>query len=901
MTNIEKICAYFQAGCNEKKAIGMELEHFVCDENERLASYETICELLKEAEGPSEGTLYLEHGHIFGLQCKEYALTLEPAGQLEISMDPQERISEIERIYTGFRRIWDELLKKKGLHFVQKGVYPLVENGEVDPEDIPLIPKKRYEYMDRYFKQTGNHGAYMMRATASTQVSVDYSSEDDARRKMRILNRLSPFLSLFMENQSGLGRKKGFEKHLLRTQIWNDVDPDRCGYFPGSLHRKYKFPQYAEYVYEKPMIFLKTPGQELEVKEKSAKDICIEAAKDMPQETVETAKDMPQENSEAEITFTDHMLSMFFPHVRLKKYVELRTGDSVPIERALGYAALMKGLLYGEGNMDILDVIFQEIDRVEQIKEAEAAIMKDGYYAEAYGEPVVNQLHMICEFAMMGLDEEEQEYLKKSMPLPILEYEYRKDIEKDMRGHAATAQEAKQYVLNSTAKYHNRVPRSMYIPKLFTKKEVEICDELIGTLFDIFKKVMKEYKENPEYRKLFGFDERMEELILKEEAYSTEVPMARIDIFYEEETGEFKFCEFNTDGTSAMNEDRELNNAMKLTKAYEAFTKNHKIETFELFDSWVEEFAAIYDEYVKKYGRAACAAKSLDGEEAPNAAKNPADEKMSNTAKTFDRSKIPTVAIVDFLEHATYSEFEVFKERFEAHGMPCVICDVRNISWDGEHCYTPEGVRIDAIYRRAVTSDILSHYDEVQGLIEAVKCNGVCLVGEFRTQIVHNKILYKVLHLPETMKLLTENERRYVKAHVPYTVSLTKELLETNAALKEEVYAGKNGWIIKPEDSYGSYGVHAGVECKTAEEWIGFVEEALDKGYILQEFCTPYRLPNVDLLNEKPELRKWCTTSNLTGIFVYNGRMKGLYSRTSFSDIISTQYSEMSSATIIVE
>ena len=448
MSNIEKICSYFAEGITEKKAIGMELEHFVCDENDRLVSYEEVCELLKQAEGPSEGELYLEHGHIFGLQCKEYAITLEPAGQVEISIDPQERICEIERVYNGFRQIWDELLAAKGYHFVQKGVYPLVENGEVDPEDIPLIPKKRYEYMDRYFKQTGKHGAYMMRATGSTQVSVDYSSEDDARRKMRILNRLSPLLALFMENQSGLGRRKGFEKHLLRTQIWNDVDPDRCGYFPGSLHRKYKFPQYAEYVYEQPMIFLKTPEQELEVREKSAKDLC----------------------GEEEITFTDHMLSMFFPHVRLKKYVEMRVADSVPIDRALGYAALIKGLLYGEGNMDILDVIFQEIDRVEQVKEAEEAIMKDGYYANAYGEPVVNQLHMICEFAMMGLDEEEKEYLKKSLPLPILEYDYRKGIEKDMKGHTATGQEAKKYVLNSTAKNHNRVPRSMYIPKLFTKR-----------------------------------------------------------------------------------------------------------------------------------------------------------------------------------------------------------------------------------------------------------------------------------------------------------------------------------------------------------------------------------------------------------------------------------------------
>ncbi len=845
MNNIETICSYFTAGINDNKKLGMELEHFICDADGKLASYDTVCDLMRKAEGPSEGTLYLEHGYIFGLQCKNYAITLEPAGQLEISMDPMDSIKEIENIYLDFCKVWNPILEESGYHFETKGVYPLVENGEMDPEELPLIPKKRYEYMDRYFKKTGGHGTYMMRATASTQISIDYSSEEDAMKKMSMLQIISPFLSLFMENQSGLGRKKGFENHLLRTQIWNDVDPDRCGFFPGSLHRKYKFQDYASYIYEKPMIFLKTPGQELEVGEKSAKDIC----------------------GEEEITFTDHMLSMFFPNVRLKKYVELRVADSVPIDRALGYAALVKGLMYGESSLDILKVIFQDITDISQIKEAEAAIMKDGYYATAYGEPVLDQMYMLYEFAMMALEPEEQEYLKKSLPLPLLEYEYRKDIEKDMAGHAATGQQAKQYVLNSTAKYHNRVPRSMYIPKLFTKREVETFTKLTEELFGIFDKVMKEYKENPAYRKLFGFDERMEELILKEEDYSSNVPMARIDIFYNEETGEFKFCEFNTDGTSAMNEDRELNNAMKLTKAYQAFAANHKIAAFELFDSWVDEFLKIYGEYASKFGK----------------------------------NEVPNVAIVDFLEHATYSEFEVFKEHFEARGIPCVICDIRHIRWDGDHCYTPEGVRIDAIYRRAVTSDILSHYDEVEDLITAVRCNGVCLVGEFRTQIVHNKILYKVLHLPETAAFLTEKEKRYVRAHVPYTVSLTKELFEKQPELKEEVYKDKNGWIIKPEDSYGSYGVHAGVECKTEEEWAGFVDQALDQGYILQEFCTPYRLPNVDLLNEKPELRRWCTTSNLTGIFVYNGKLKGLYSRTSFSDIISTQYSEMSSATMIVE
>lgn len=860
MNNIEKICAYFLEGCKEKKRIGLELEHFVCDENGHLVPYEEICELMKKAEPFSGGTLYEEHGKIFGLQCEHYALTLEPAGQLEISVEPMEQLAEIEKMYGEFREIWENLLKEKGYHLEEKGVYPLVENGEMTPESLPLIPKKRYEYMDRYFQKTGQHGAHMMRATASTQVSIDYSSEEDAMKKRRMLEILSPLLALFMENQSGLGRKKGWKKHLLRTQIWDDVDPDRCGYFPGSLHRKYKWKDYASYVYEKPMIFLKTKDQELEVKEKSAKDLCLEETSFMTAASFE-------ERQEAELTFVDHMLSMFFPHVRLKQYVELRVADSVPIERALGYGALIKGLMYGEGNLDILQVIFQDVTDIDQIKKAEAAIMEDGYYAKVYGEEqAVELLAILIDLAMNGLEPQEQEYLKKSLPLPCLEHAYRKKIQKEKKAHEVTAQQAKEYILNSTAKYHNRVPRTMYIPKLFTKGDVAIFQELVETLFGIFGKVMKEYEENADYRRLFGFDSQMEELILKEKAYSVPVPMARVDIFYDEETKEFHFCEFNTDGTSAMNEDRELNRAVQLTKAYQEFAKDHEIHTFELFDSWVDEFCKVYEEYAKKY----------------------------------NRSKTPNVVITDFLEHATYSEFQVFQERFRQKGIPCEICDIRNIRWDGEYCYTKEGMRIDAIYRRAVTSDIMHHWEEVQDLITAVRQNGVCLVGEFRTQIVHNKILYKVLHLPETEKLLTEKERRYVKAHVPYTVSLTGKLLEENPSLKEEIWEEKDRWIIKPEDSYGSLGVHAGVECKK-EEWIAYVEQALDHGYILQQFCTPYRLPNIDLLNAEEKERNWCTTSNLTGLYVYNGKLKGIYSRTSFSHMISTQYNEMSAATMIVE
>lgn len=454
------------------------------------------------------------------------------------------------------------------------------------------------------------------------------------------------------------------------------------------------------------------------------------------------------------------------------------------------------------------------------------------------------------------------------LTLPMLEYEYEQNINSDIKSHYKSAALAREYILQSTAKYHNRVVRTLYVPKIFTQKEINIFEELIKELYSIFHKIMKEYEINQQYRELFGFPKELEDLILRERTYSTDIPVARIDIFYHEDTNQFQFCEFNTDGTSAMNEDRELNIALRKTKAYQMFAKKHRVESMELFDSWIDEFLLIYEEY--------------------------ADKKKC--------PKKPNVVIVDFMEHATENEFLIFKECFEKRGICAEICDIRELQWDGMNCRTKMGMRIDAIYRRATTADIMSAYDKVQNFRKAVVAEAVCLIGDFRTQIVHNKILYKIMHLPETLALLTEREKDYIYAHVPYTLSLTTESLKENPDIEKELYQKKDQWIIKPEDSYGSLGVHAGVEC-TPYEWEEHIQKCKNRHYILQRFCKPYQLKNIDLGTKEQEGTEpeWKMVSNLTGLFVYNGKLKGIYSRISYDSMISTQYNEMSLPTIIVK
>lgn len=442
------------------------------------------------------------------------------------------------------------------------------------------------------------------------------------------------------------------------------------------------------------------------------------------------------------------------------------------------------------------------------------------------------------------------------MQLLKLNRRYCEEIAKDKKAHAKSAQKEIAYINQSTAKYHGRCVSTLYVPKLFTEEDISNFKQLIHELYGIFDKVILHYREDAAYRRLFGFSGRLEELILRRPGYKSRIPIARIDIFYNEETKEFCFCEFNTDGSSAMNEDRELNIALKETLGYQELSKEYQLHTFELFDSWAETSLRIYRE-------------------------------------TKGAAEHPHVAIVDFMESATNNEFEIFAESYRRNGAECEICEIRNLTYRDGRLYGESGRAIDLIYRRAVTSDIMKHYDEVRDFIRAVKEDAVCLIGDFTTQIVHNKVLYQILHHPMTQAFLTEEENAYVKAHVPYTALMTADYLPY-----EEIIEKKDQWILKPLDSYGSKGVFAGVEYESLEEWKDIVDRHRIEGYLVQEFSVPYQTKNIDF--SKGADADFIEVSNLTGLFVYDGKFQGIYSRVSRGKIISTQYSEIALPTVMV-
>ena len=144
--------------------------------------------------------------------------------------------------------------------------------------------------------------------------------------------------------------------------------------------------------------------------------------------------------------------------------------------------------------------------------------------------------------------------------------------------------------------------------------------------------------------------------------------------------------------------------------------------------------------------------------------------------RTYDRAvENPHIAIVDFFGGDISREFTAFQKAFEDSGLTCEICEITDLSYENGKLLSPSGKQINAIYRRAVTCDIMRNYDKVQPFIKAAENNDVCLIGDFKTQVIHNKIVFKILHDDMTSAFLTDEEKAVrQRSHSVHRVTYTR-------------------------------------------------------------------------------------------------------------------------------
>ncbi|MBN2795896.1 MAG: TetR family transcriptional regulator [Clostridia bacterium] len=323
----------FKKSERDSKFIGVEFEHFLIDV-ETLRSYEyeepygqkSIAEKLVQLGWKVS---YEEKGNILALEKDGNGISFEPGGQFEISLKPLETVSAVDETYQS----------------VLKGIYPLLQSNQAlvslgyhpktKIDALPLLPKERYDFMYNYLYKYGSMARNMMKGTASTQVSIDYDSEEDFTKKYRVANFLAPFISRLFD-AAPIFEGQLYDANNLRIMIWEHTDITRCKIPRDVMNKKFDYTSYAKYIANTKPILMPSGEHTRFTDELTVQDL---------------SKSYYLSDSDLK-----HAMTMVFPDVRLKQFIEIRMADALPYPHNMAVPALIKGLFY---NKPLLDYYYE--------------------------------------------------------------------------------------------------------------------------------------------------------------------------------------------------------------------------------------------------------------------------------------------------------------------------------------------------------------------------------------------------------------------------------------------------------------------------------------------------------------------------------------------------------------
>ncbi|MEO8801968.1 MAG: glutamate--cysteine ligase [Rudaea sp.] len=318
-----------------------------------------------------------EAGNVIALARGDGSITLEPAGQLELSggqvATVHDTCCEVSCHLKEVRTVADEL----GLGFLGMGFQPKWRRDE-----MPWMPKGRYAIMHRYMPQVGSLGLDMMARTCTVQVNLDFADDADMVKKFRVSLALQPIATaLFADSPFTEGKPNGYLSY--RSHIWTDTDPDRTGMLDFVFDEGFGFERYVDYLLDVPMYFVHRDDKYIDCAGQSFRKFLDGKLPALPGEKP-TLRD-----------WSDHMTTAF-PEVRLKKYLEMRGADGGPWNRLCALPAFWVGLLYDSTALDAA------WDLVKDFSLAERHALRDGVPKHALKLPFRNAT--VRELALRALE-----------------------------------------------------------------------------------------------------------------------------------------------------------------------------------------------------------------------------------------------------------------------------------------------------------------------------------------------------------------------------------------------------------------------------------------------------------------------------------------------------------------
>lgn len=329
--------------------------------------------------------------NIIALQRKDLSVSLEPGGQVELSAPPVSTIFQVEEQVKQFVSQLKTLEKKfPQILFLSVGIQPFSALKEIE-----WTPKDRYKIMRRRLPVHGELSQWMMKMTGTNQANFDFSDEEDANQKMKVALFATPIAAaLFANSCFSEGKVNGYQTQ--RMQIWKKTDQTRSGYLTRFLKSKNIFCDYLDYVLDVPMLFIIRKNKYCEVIGRTFRQYIKKG----------------YHGEYAALADFELHLTVLFPDVRLKQYLEVRCVDAQSPERIPAVAAFWKGLIYSENSRAAVLKLFKKISE-NDLQSAYSELPRLGLKTKLAGKPLLNWSRDLVTLARSGLTEQTTAFEKR--------------------------------------------------------------------------------------------------------------------------------------------------------------------------------------------------------------------------------------------------------------------------------------------------------------------------------------------------------------------------------------------------------------------------------------------------------------------------------------------------------
>ncbi|MGO6816787.1 glutamate--cysteine ligase [Rhizobium brockwellii] len=413
INSITQLSDYLADGARGKDEFRIGTEHekfaFFRSDNSPVpyAGAASICSLLQKMQEKLGWDPIMEGDNLIGLGEEHGmgAISIEPGGQFELSGAPLETVHQTCRESNHHLAVLREIAEPMGIGFLGIGGSP-----KWSLSDTPRMPKSRYDIMTKYMPTVGSQGLNMMYRTCTIQVNLDYSSESDMARKMRVATKLQYIATaLFASSPFTEGRPNGLQS--WRGDIWRDTDNKRAGLLSCVFTPDFGFKTYVDWALDLPMYFVVRGGRYIDCTHITFRQFMNGALKGTVSEWYPTMGD-----------WINH-LSTLFPDVRLKRFLEMRGADGGPWHRICALPAFWVGLLYDDEALTAADDLTATWthDDVKNMRDAVPSLGLDASIAGHRVQDVAREMLAISKSGLIARDRLNSEGKNESIFLSSLE------------------------------------------------------------------------------------------------------------------------------------------------------------------------------------------------------------------------------------------------------------------------------------------------------------------------------------------------------------------------------------------------------------------------------------------------------------------------------------------------